>query len=389
MFNKRVSSRSGSSARPRRLKSGRHRDFKPATEPLEARDLPAAAIALSAVQQFGIPSVFAIGSTGNVSYNFLNIVNGSPEWNGWTQVPGAIAATSISSGTALVSGSTVPLPYVFLVNSAQNVYYDSLNRSGSFNGVSVVGMNVGAVSISSGTIPLTNTPFVVMVNGDDNIYYTYQVSNGAWATWTPVGVNVGAVSISTGVIQTSLSPTIYQPYVFMTNTAHDVYYSVRQKNGAWSGWSPVGVGVGAVSISATTLANRPSVSMLNTAGNVYINTQSPRGSWLGWSPVGAGTGSGATPADAQTAIISSFNNYEFALNSTGQLYSTFGVYGHWSAWFSLQSLASGVSTVALTATSGPTTIPFVFAIGTDGNVYWADQVSWATWSDFASLGAPN
>ncbi len=389
MFNQRVSFRAGSLLAHRKSKSGPRRDFKPATEPLEGRDLPAAAIALSAVQQFGVPSVFAIGNTGNVSYNFLEIVGGEPQWNGWTQVPGAVGATSISSGTAIVSGSTVPLPYVFLVNSAQNVYYDSLNRSGSFNGLSVVGMNVGAVSISSGTIPLTNTPFVVMINGNDNIYYTYQVSSGAWATWTPVGGNVGAVSISTGVIQTSLSPTIYEPYVFMTNTAHNVYYSLRQKNGSWSTWSPVGVGVGAASISATTIANKPSVSMLNTAGNIYINTQSSTGSWLGWSPVGTGTGSGATPADAQTAIVSSFNNYEFALNSTGQLYSTFGVYGHFRPFFPLQTLASGVSAVALNATSAPTAAPFIFAIGTDGNVYWADQVSWATWSDFASLGAPN
>jgi hypothetical protein len=389
MFKKSLSARFRPSRAGQRSKTQRRRDFKPATEPLEGRDLPAAAIALSAVQQFGVPSVFGLGSTGNVSYNFLRIVNGSPQWNGWTQVPGGVGATSISSGAALMAGSTVPLPYVFLVNSAQNVYYNSMNSSGNFNGFTPVGVNVGAVSISTGTVPITNKPFVVMINGNGDIYSNIQLSNGSWAGWTPVGVSVGAVSVSTGVIRTSLSPTIYEPYVFMTNTAQDVYYSVRQKSGSWSRWSAVGVGVGAVSISATTISNKPTVSMLNTAGNIYINTPSKPGSWLGWLPVGTGTGSGATPANAQTAIISSFNNYEFALNSTSQLYSTFGIYGHWNAWFPLASLPSGVSTVAFTATSGPTTVPFVFAIGTDGNVYWADQLSWANWSAFASLGAPN
>jgi hypothetical protein len=388
MFKKSVSSLLRISRAGRARVKNPRRDFKPVTEPLEGRDLPAAAIALSAVQQLGIPSVFAIGSTGNVSYDFLTLVNGQPQFAGWTQVGGQVGATSISSGTALEPGSSVPRPFVFLINTAQDVYFNSINTSGTFNGWSPVGLNVGAVSISSGTLPLTNTPFVVLINGNHDIYYNSQASSGVWTGWNPVGVGVGAVSVATGVVQTSLSPTIYEPYVFMTNTAHNVYYSVRQTNGAWSQWSPVGVGVGAVSISATTISNKPTVSMLNTAGNIYINSPSQSGAWLGWLPVGMGTGSGATPADASTAIVSSFNNYEFALNTSGQLFSAYGVYGHWSAWGKLNSLASGVTSVAITATSAPTNVPFAFAIGTDGNVYWADQLSWANWSSFASLGAP-
>ena len=286
-------------------------------------------------------------------------------------------------------GSAVPRPYVFMVDIAGDVSYNAINTGGTFNGWTPVGTNVDAVSISSGTLPIKNTPFVMMINGSDNIYYNSRSSSGVWTGWYPVGVNVGATSIATGVVMTSLSPTIYEPYVFMTNTAHNVYYSVRQTSGSWSTWSPVGINVGAVSISATTVSNKPSVTMLNTAGDVWMNAQSKPGSWLGWSPVGMGTGSGATPADASTTIVSSFNNYEFALNPAGQLFSTFGIYGHWSEWGPLKSLPSGVTSVAITATSAPTTIPFAFTIGTDGNVYWADQVSWATWSSFASLGAPD
>jgi hypothetical protein len=375
-------------ARGRSVES-RRRGFKPHTESLEGRDLPAAAIALSALQQLGVPSLFAVGSTGNVSYNFLNFSSGQPVWNGWVQVPGGVSATSISSGTLLPPNTSLPLPYVFMVNTAQNVYFNTINTSGSFNGWTPVGMNVGAVSISTGTLPISNTTFVVMINGNDDIFYNSRLSSGVWTGWTPIGLNVGAVSIATGVIQASLAPTFYEPYVFMTNTAHNVYYKVRHPNGTWSNWSPVGVGVGAASISATTLANRPIVSMLNTAGNIYVNTQSQSGSWLGWSPVGMGTGSGATPAVSSLAIVSSFSNYEFASNSTGQLYSTYGIYGHWSTWFALNSLAPNVNAVAFTATSAPNAGPFAFAIGSTGSVYWADQLSWATWSSFASLGAPN
>jgi hypothetical protein len=387
MKKKSLFSRGRKSSAGRGATAGRRREFKPVGEPLEGRELLAAATAVSAVVQYGIPSVFAIGNTGNVSYNFLTVQNGQTVWNGWNLIPGGIGATAISTGTVLATPYL--RPYVFLVNGAENIYYNSINSTGNFSGWSPVGINVGAVSIATGVLPISNSPYVVMINGDDNVYYESQMSNGAWAGWTPVGVNVGAVEVSTGVIQASLAPAVYEPYVVMMNTARNVYYKVRNLNGSWSNWSPVGVGVGAASISATTIANRPNVSLLNTAGNIYINTQSSSGSWLGWSPVGSGSGSGATPAIASSAILADYNNYEFALNGSGQLYSAFGVYGHWSTWFGVGTLATGVSATSFSATAAATSIPFAFAIGTDGNVYWADQSSWATWSGFASLGAPN
>jgi hypothetical protein len=371
---------------PQRVRADRRRRFRPDGEGLEGRQLLAAAVAVAGVQQYGIPSVFAIGSTGNVSYNFLTFSSGQPQWNGWTQVPGGIGATSIATGTTLISG--VVRPYVFAVDSAQNVYFNQINSSGDFSGWVPVGIDVGAVSISTGTIPITNSPYVVMINGNHDVYYNSRLSSGDWSGWTPVGVGAGAVSVATGVIQTSLAPTNYEPYVFMMNTARNVYYKARNVNGTWGNWSRVGINVGAVSISTTTVLNRPNVTMLNTAGNVYINAQAKPGSWLGWSPVGAGSGSGATPAVASQAILSSFNNYELANNTSGQLFSTFGIYGHWSTWFTLGSLPAGVRTVGFTTTAAPNSAPFAFAIGTDGNVYWADQTAWATWSSFASLGAP-
>ena len=79
----------------------RHR-HTPVLESLEGRQLLAASV-VSAVEQFGIPSVFAIGNTGNVSYNFLTDVNGQPAWNGWTRSAVVVgAATAVSTGTVLV-----------------------------------------------------------------------------------------------------------------------------------------------------------------------------------------------------------------------------------------------------------------------------------------------
>ena len=184
----------GSSA-GRSAPARRQREFKPVAHHLEGRELLAVPAVLSAVVQYGIPSVFAIGSTGNVSYNFLTVQNGQAGWDGFNLVsgglPGGVPATAISGGTVLVT--PFERPNVFAVNASANIYYDSMNSTGSFNGWSPVGINVGAVSISTGVLPISNSPFVVMINGDNNIFYNSQMSNGAWAGWTPVGVNVGAV----------------------------------------------------------------------------------------------------------------------------------------------------------------------------------------------------
>jgi hypothetical protein len=359
----------------------RHR-HTPVLEPLECRQLLAAS-AVSAVEQYGVPSVFAIDNSGNVAYNFLTIKAGAPAWNGWTAISAGGGTTAIATGSVLVTPFL--RPYIFAI-SENNVYYNYINGSETWNGWSPVGMGVGAKAISSGVIPIVNEPYVVMTNGNNDVFYNYQVSNGSWAGWSVVGAGVGALSVSTGVVQASLSPAIYEPYVFMINGLNDVYYKVRNTNGSWTGWSPVGVGVGAAAISAVTVRNQPFVSMQNGAGDIFLNGENPNGSWLGWAPVGAGTSPG--PAVAMSAVVSDSGINEFALTGAGQVYSSYGIYLHWNPWIGLGSLATGVSAESLSVSSDPATAPFAFVVGSDGNVYWSDQPRWATWSTWASIGAP-
>ncbi len=340
---------------------------------------------VSAVEQYGVPSVFAIDKSGTVSYDFLTLTtSGQPVWNGWVPISGGVGATSISTGTVLVTPNLQP--YVFLLNSQNDVYYNYVNGSENWNGWSPVGVGVGAEAISSGVIPIANEPYVVMINGNNDVFYNYQLAGGSWAGWSVVGVHVGALSVSTGVVQVSKAPAIYEPYVFMINGLNDVFYKIRNTNGSWSGWSPVGIGVGAAAISAITLRNQPFVSMQNGAGGIFLNGENPNGSWLGWSLVGMGVAPG--PVVEMSAVVSDSGINEFALSGSGQVYSSYGIFGHWNAWIGLGSLATGVNAESLSVASESSTAPFAFAVGSDGNVYWNDQPSWATWSTWASLGAP-
>ncbi len=129
-----------------------------------------------------------------------------------------------------------------------------------------------------------------MINGNHDVYLQFAGQQRRLAGWTPVGVGVGAVSVATGVIQTSQAPTFTSRMSFMMNTARDVYYKVRNANGSWSNWSPVGIKVGAESISATTIAKRAE-RFDAQHGRQRVHQQAVfLGGWLGWSPVGAGIG---------------------------------------------------------------------------------------------------
>jgi hypothetical protein len=365
-------------------KSGRrpHR-HTPVLEALECRELLAASV-VSALTQYGVPSAFAISTSGNLSYNFLTIAGGLVGWNGWTPVSGGTGALAISTGSVLVSPTL--RPYVFMINSTNSIYFNLMNNSGNWNGWSPVGVGVGAKAIASGVVPIVNQPYVVMINGNNDVFYNYETSVGSWAGWSIVGTNVGALSVSTGIVQVSVSPAVFEPYVFMINGANDVYFKLRNSNGLWSGWSPVGIGVGAAAISAVTMHNQPFVSMQNGAGGIYLNGKNTNATWTGWSAVGAGAAPGAAVASSMVLANTGLN--ELALTGAGQVYSTSGSTAHWTPWVGLGSLAPGIGTVSMTATSGSTSGPFAFAVGTDGKVYFNDQPTFAKWTTWDSLGAP-
>jgi hypothetical protein len=350
---------------------------------LEGRSLLSAS-AISAVQQYGVPSVVAIDQSGNLWYNFLTEVNGQVVWKGWGAIPGGAEAIAVSTGSVLVS--PVLQPDVFLLNSAENIYFNVGAGGGNWGGWSPVGINVGATAISTGTIPIANQPYVFLINGAQDVFYSQRTASGSFSTWSPVGVGVGAVSISTGVIQVSSAPTVYEPYLFMINGAENVYYNQRNPSGSWTGWSAVGINVGATSISALTLGNQPYVTMLNGAGDVWLNFRKSHGTWAGWAPVGSG--GGGTPALAMSAIVADSTIYTLTLNNALQLFSTYGGFGTTVGWFGLGALPGGVDATTISPTASANSAPFAFTIGTDGKVYFNDQTAWATWSTWASIGAP-
>lgn len=208
----------------------RRRSSKPEIELLEDRRLLTLP-AISAVQQYGIPSVLAIDSSGNVSYNFLEDVNGEPQWAGWSLIPGGVGATAISTGTVLVGALSEP--YVFLLNSAGTVSYNFLNNSDQWNGWVQVGTDIGATAISSGVLPIVSQPFVFAIDSSQNIEFNYESSSGAFSQWSTIASGAAATAISSGFIQATASPVAFEPYVFAPNSSGNVEYTQRDIGGTW------------------------------------------------------------------------------------------------------------------------------------------------------------
>ena len=92
--------------------AARRRSCRPAVERLEDRWLLAAA-AISAIEQYGIPSVFAIGGSGISRTTFSDTGHGQAGLEWLDPDRGGVDAQAISPGTVLVSGVLRPNMFAF------------------------------------------------------------------------------------------------------------------------------------------------------------------------------------------------------------------------------------------------------------------------------------
>jgi hypothetical protein len=360
------------SSRPSLLRRAR-----PAVEVLDARQLLASAM-LAPVNQYGAPSLFALNPAGNVYYN----VYSSSGWGGFTPIAIGAGGRAISAGTLLVS--TTIRPDIFLLTTSGDIDFNYVTSTGQFSDWSPVGVGVGANAISTGTIPLVNEPYLFLINGTGNVYFTERTASGSWTPFSQVGIGVGAQAIASGTLRVSKFPTVFEPYLFMLNGAGDIYYTQENTSGSWMAWRPVGVGVGVHAISTTSLNNVPTVFALNGAGNIYYNPKGDGSSFIGWVPIGVGL-----DATALSSVVASFGNYAFLINGSGDVLSSFGNFGTWSKWFSLVPSGSSRPAAAesIAVTSDPTEPPVAFMAGSNSNVYWNYQTSFATWKGWQLVGA--
>lgn len=388
--------------------SGRRRPrrTKPVVERLEGRQLLTTA-QISAIEQYGVPSVVAIDGSGTVFYNFLEQTTAGTGWSGWNAVPGGVDAAAVTTGTIVVDA--VQRPYIFVLNSAGDVFFNFQNSSDDWNGWTQVGASIGATAISTGVIPVANQPYVVAIDSAGNVDISSMNADGTWSGWSTVTLNAGAREISAGLIPVSTTPTVYEPYVFELNSSSQLVYTERTTAGSWSTLSNVGNNIDAASIAALTLGNSPQVVAIGSNGSIYSNTGTivtdPAGSTSATpqavldtkTVVRDGRTKGHAPLAARTAPKVSVRvgprarrneraraHANSSTNASTSATTTSSV--SWSGWSLVGNGSSGVPATGDSAILAVAT-NYVFSINTAGQPYstFGTAGLWSQWTTLNSL----
>jgi hypothetical protein len=377
---------------------------RPYVEFLEGRELLTVA-AISTIQQYGIPSVVAIDGSGNVSYNYVTGVSGGTlDWSGWNAVPGGVDATAVSTGTVLVG--TVTRPYIFVLNTAGDVFFNYQFNLGDWVGWTQVGASVGATAISSGVLPVANQPYVVAIDSSKNIDISYMNANGSWSGWSTVAADAGATAISTGFLQASTSPAIYEPYVIELDSSSHVEYAQSNTSRTWSTLSPVGNDLTATAISALSLGNSPQVFAVTASGSVYSNTGNltdPAGSIASSRTQAAvntrsllrtGNKQRHEPATAKSnhkisvRVLQHPKSHVRARTSRSEPATSASTSVAWAGW-SLVGAGPNATPAAATSSVVAVATNYIFAINGAGQPYstFGTAGLWSHWSSLGSLAA--
>jgi hypothetical protein len=356
------------------------------------------------------PYIFMLNSAGDVLYNYQT---DTEQWTGWNVVGVNVGATVISSGVIPI----VNQPYVVAIDASNNIDISQLNANGTWSGWSTAVVNAGATAISTDFLqvsasPAIYEPYVFELNSSGQVQYAERNTDGSWSASVPVGNDLTATSISALSLGNA-------PQVFAVGTNGNIYSNTGSVNPVVSSV----VSTSAAAVTATSVirgvrkngheppaatprhkplarvVHHPKKEVRTRLRAAPATSPSTNVSWSGWTLVGVG--SSATPATATSTQVTVSTNYVFSINSSGQAYSAFGTSGLWSTWAGLGGVASGVAATSISGVGPPGGssfgfatanssggLPIVFAIGSDGNVYWIGQTAWATWGTWTNLGAP-
>lgn len=326
---------------------------------------------------------FMIGSDGALYHTWETASNGS--WVGsWSSLggnwPGGIAVARNADGKLEVfaRGTTGYLYYIEQTSAGGGWQSGWTSLGGNWPSDPAIGMN------SDGRLEI----FIRGTTG--YIYHRWQTSpDGAWSsnwnelstqTWqgTPQAINNAAGSLQ----------------VFAKGTDGALWWVVQVPGGTgadsgWSNWHSLGGSWPAGFAVAMNNDGRLEAFAHGTTGYLYhIWELTANGSWQsGWSSLG-----GNWPGDPTVGVNTNTGSWldVFMRGNTGYIYHQWQTGpGTWSgSWSTLSTQVWQGNPVAIT--NGGNNIQ-VFAVGTDGALWWVAQVpggsgAAAGWSNWHSLG---
>jgi hypothetical protein len=263
-------------------------------------------------------------------------------------------------------------------SSAGTMLHEARMANGNWTGFAPLG---GAAKDIAVTVFPDGSGQVVAIGADDVVYHRARAVDGSWTDFAPlngIGTDSGAKGKRVG-ISANLNGSAQ---VVIIGWDDQVYHRVRNADGGWTGFAPIGAAAKEVDISV--LPNGSSQTVIVGMDDVvHHRARLTDGSWTPFAPLnGIGTGDGAKAKKvsiagqlngaAQVAIV----GWDSGVYHRARLAD-----GSWTEFAPLGATANDVSITAMT----PDGSAQVLTAGTDSVIYHRVRGIDGSWTPFAPL----
>jgi len=226
-----------------------------------------------------------------------------------------------------------------------------------------------------------------------NLYHTVRNASGSWSGFAAVGGYDGAPVFNASQESIAATPDKSTQTVALGSDGN-LYHTARYADGTWTGWAPVAGYDGAPTFAATSfsIAGMPNgdaqILAVGKDGLIYHNIRFVNGTWQGWGQVGSWGAqkvaiTGMPNGDAQMLIIGNDGLIYHNARFAG---------GSWQGWNGVAGVGSASSFAAknISIAGMPNGDAQMIAVGSDSNVYHNNRLvsgSWQGWNAVAGVGS--
>jgi hypothetical protein len=325
--------------------------------------LAGGALAAAPARASALPDTVQVLGTENNGTEFPtlyhDIHNADNGYQGWNAVEGNGSSQQFDVGTAVTNASIAALPdgstQSVAVGVDGNLYHNIRYANGKWQGWAAVEGNAGAKYFNGGDPSITGMPNgssqLIATGYDGNLYINIRNASGSWVGWSAVPGIAGATYFSDGWASIAGMPDGSSQLIATDSGTNETYHNIRSATGVWQGWQPVEGLPGQQHFFGFTpsITGMPDGSSQvveeEYGGYLYHNIRNANGQWQGWRPIGGPDGSSYYTGSAVIASLPNGSSQIFTttVNSNATWENTRASSGVWSGWTLLNGYETAVA----------------------------------------------
>jgi hypothetical protein len=292
---------------------------------------------------------------------YHNIHNSNNSFQGWNAVEGNGGSKEFDLGNEVTGASIAALPdgstQSVAIGIDGNLYHNIRYANGIWQGWVAIEGNGGSKYFFGDDPSITGMPngsSQLIASGDDgNLYINIRNANGSWVGWSAVPGIAGAKYFSAQWASIAGMPDGSSQLIATGSGNNETYHNIRSANGIWQGWQLVEGLPG--SLSQPFFGFTPSITGMpdgssqiveeEYGGDLYHNIRNANGIWQGWRPIGGPDGSTYYIGSAVIASLPDGSSQIFTTTVTSDATweNTRASNGSWSGWTLLNGYEEAVA----------------------------------------------